>query len=124
MKLVESSNEYIINEREYFYNLNTPSYAPTSILANIPKLMPRIAIGSPTTNKDSISGNIFCNDDSCKPKPDKVVTTQNYITLAHLKNQQPAFWSTSKGGKMIKQQKHIVEITCHDIRQMHFVDDL
>ena len=126
MKLLETSNSYVINEREYFYNLDRPPVAPSSIKANVPKLMAKIPIGEPKVNRESISRNIFCNDDSCKPKPSQIVSTQNYITLTRYSNQNPTFTTSSDLilNKMYKQRKHIVEITCNDIRQMHFIDNL
>ena len=123
MKLVESSNEYLINDTEYFYNLDSPSYHPTKILSYIPKLMANIVKGAPAFKKDSISSSIFCNDSSCKPKPDTIVNTQNFITLTNPPNLSPSFYKTSKGGKMIKDTKHIVGIYNKDIRQMHFIED-
>ena len=123
MKVVESSNEYLINDTEYFYNLNCPIYHPSSILSYIPKLMANIPMGDPMIQKDSISTTIFCNDMSCKPKPDTIINIQNYVTLTNPPNLSPSFWSTSINGIMIKNVKHIVEIYNKDIRQMHFIED-
>ena len=123
MKLVESSNEYLINDTEYFYNLDTPSYHPTKILSYIPKLMANIPKGTPSLKKDSISSTIFCNDSSCKPKPATIIDTQNYVTLTNPPNLSPSFYKTSDGVRMIRDVKHIVGIYNKDIRQMHFIED-
>lgn len=123
MKLVEVSNEYVINDREYFYNLNSPYYCPKSILANIPKLMPKIPIGEPKVVKASISSTMFCNAKECKPQPPNIIDVQNYVTLVNHSNLSPSYWSTSTNGRMNKKVRHIVEITNKDIRQMHFIED-
>ena len=101
MKLVEADNGYIINDTEYFYNLNSPSYHPTTIMAYVPKLMPNIKQGAPAVEKKGIPMDLFCNSKTEYPiMPAKVVTTQNYLTITKPKNLSPSYWKTSKGGKI------------------------
>ncbi len=123
MKVVESANEYLINDTEYFYNLDTPGYHPEQIKAFIPKLMASMQKAPPKFSKSDISPTIFANAKECRPVPVKIVTLQNYVTLTRPNNLSPSYWQTSKKGKMIKDQKHILKITNKDIRQMHFIED-
>lgn len=123
MKLVESNNEYIINDTEYFYNLDCPRYHPEKIKAYIPKFMPKISQGAPAPSKATISTSMFINAPASKPSPATTVNMQNYVTLTRPTNLSPSYYSTSKGGTMIKNQKHILKITNKDIRQMHFIED-
>ena len=88
--------------------------------------MAKIPISDPKKTVESISKGIFCNDISCKPAPNQIVSTQNFVTLTRYGNQHPSFLTSSdiEANMMYKQCKHIVEITCNDIRQMHFIDNL
>lgn len=123
MQLIESSNQYLINDTEYFYNLTCPIYHPERIKAYIPKLMANIPHEDPNIKKDSISTTLFINAKECRPTPNKIITLQNFITLTRPDNLSPSFWQTSIGGVMIKNKKHVVKITNKDIRKMHFIED-
>lgn len=123
MKVIESANEYLINDTEYFYNLDTPSYSPEKIKAYIPKLMAAMQKSNPKNSKSDISPTMFANAQECRPSPAKIVTLQNYVTLSKPKNMSPSYWQTSSNGRMIKDQKHIVKILNKDIRQMYFTGD-
>ena len=123
MHLIEQSNSYMINDTEYFYNLDSPSYHPNQIKAYIPKLMPAIAQAPPKQTKFNLVSTIFCNSLQCKPTPANIVTSQNFVTLTRPFNLSPSYWQTSSGGRMIKNKKHILKVTNKDIRQMHFIED-
>lgn len=123
MKLLESSNSYEINDTEYFYNLDSPSYHPARIKAYIPKLMANMKKGSPSSSKGEIPATMFCNSKDCKVNPPKIVTLQNYVTLTRPENLSPSYYSTSSGGRMIANKKHILKVSNKDIRQMHFIED-
>lgn len=124
MKLVEADNGYVINDTEYFYNLNSPSYHPTTILAYVPKLMPNIKQGAPAYDKKGIPTDMFCNSKKEYPiSPAKIVTTQNYLTITKPANLSPSFWKTSVNGRMIKNKKHILKVTNRDIRKLEFIED-
>ena len=123
MKLIESSSSYEINDTEYFYNLDSPSYHPTRIKAYIPKLMASMKQGKPTASKAEIPATIFCNSKDCKVVPAKIINLQNFVTLTKPENLSPSYYSTSKGGRMIANKKHILKVSNKDIRQMHFIED-
>lgn len=123
MKVVESANEYMINDTEYFYNMDTPIYHPDSIKAYIPKLMAEMEKGEPEFSKSDLSPTIFCNSMECRPIPSEIVTLQNFITLTKPDNLSPSYWQTSEDGIMLLDQRHILKITNKDIRKMHFIED-
>ena len=123
MKLIESSGSYEINDTEYFYNLDSPSYCPTKIKAYIPKLMAKMAKAAPAKSKAEIPTTMFCNSKDCRVSPTRIVSLQNFVTLTKPSNLSPSFYSTSAGGRMIANKKHILKVSNKDIRQMHFIED-
>ena len=121
-----TSLEFKVNDTEWVYNVNKPTaYGPEQLQVHIPKLMANIPRGLPDTSKASINSNIFCNDSSCKVNPSSLVTTQNYITINHHKNDHPEFTIVKDiYGKMTRYNKILAEIPNGDIRNIRFTNKM
>ena len=90
--MINTNNlSYNINFKGNAYNLVDIFVMPDSFPANLTQLMPNIPIGTPTTGVGTIDKSIFCNDKECKPSPSSTISTQNYVTLARRKNENPAY---------------------------------
>ena len=114
-----------IKENEYFYNLTIISPRPSVIKANIPKLMPKIPLGNPSTSIGTINRSIFCNASDCRPSPSTTIRKQNYVTLHHHKHEQPDYSADidiypPNPTLINKYHKFILNILHGDIRQMYF----
>ena len=114
-----------IKENEYFYNLTIIGPRPSTIKANIPKLMPKIPLGNPSSSVGSINKSIFCNANECRPSPSSTIRKQNYVTLHHHKHEQPDYSADidiyPPAPTLIdKYHKFILNILHGDIRQMYF----
>ena len=113
---------YEISDEEYFYNLTDIVPVPDKIYANVPKLMPRIAVSKPSKNKDSINTGIFINHSECKPQPSKTITTQNFITIEHQPNEHPDYtYKMDRTTNMVpKFNRFLLNVLHNDIRKIYF----
>lgn len=86
------SKKFIDNvERGVTIQTQRPVRAGQTMPIFIPKLMPYISKGSPSSHSVVTNGNmIFANDTSCKPNAPMVVRTQNYLSP---KFESGATWS-------------------------------
>ena len=117
-----TSLEFKVNDTEWVYNVDKPyASSPSHLKVHIPILMANIPRGLPDTSKTSINRNIFCNDSSCRVNPSSLVTTQNYITIGHHKNESPDFTIVEDWqGRMTRYNKILAEIPNGDIRNIRF----
>lgn len=120
-----TNNGYIINQWEYFFNVNEPYYTPNTIQAHVPTFMPNIPMGVPKVSKVAINRGMFCNGGDCKVTPSNTVSTQNYITLPHHRNESPSFPDKKDRRDLIpRYNKFILEVLNGDIRKIFFTGKL
>lgn len=110
-----------VKENEYFYNLVVISPRPSSVIANVPKLMPLIPVGEPRVTKGTINRSIFCNASECKPVPSHVISLQNYITIPRHKHEYPDYSADVDrlDGNINRYHKFILNVLHGDIRKMY-----
>jgi len=95
--IMDCLEEYDINQMEYCFLIGNHSHGSGSFKMNVPKIMPLIGKGNPSTNNVVFNSNIFLNDEECKPSPTNSVTTQNWITIPRFANTDLQFKADING---------------------------
>lgn len=123
-----SYSGFVIDPQEICINLWYESPSPSSMQVNIPKLMPLISRGRPdkSYNKMSLNGGIFANASDCKITVQKLVTTQNYLTLTPHPNRSVSYPDKSQcqHENMVPGQKFLCEVVQGDIRNIYLTDKM
>lgn len=113
---------------EYFFNITPEDIAPSSIISYIPKMMPKIKMGSKKEfDKEGISKGIFCNAADCKPSTSNTIKMQNFVTLTPFPNEDPSFPRKENpvgSGTMKKHNKFLLKAVNGDIRSLHFTGQM
>lgn len=111
-------------ETGYVMDISSPCEAGGTLPIYIPRIMPKIDNGKPTTSMVSTAGkSIFKNDQSCMPQPSDVIETQNFLNPRFENNKK---WTPNLLSYGMVPRKTQVDCHAHSnsIGNMTFSNDL